>query len=79
MHNLPLTIYDPTLPFNAHEGEGVTLAFADRPDEALKALCRGAGHRPAGFHLCLGAGGAPRRDRTLAETVEVRPVRDTLK
>ncbi|MER9444651.1 site-specific DNA-methyltransferase [Mesorhizobium sp. M0340] len=77
IHGLSLTVYDETLPFNAHDSDDVTLVFSDRPDERLRGYIESLGPGQSTFVYVWAPGAL--RDWTLGEATEVRSVHDTLK
>ncbi|MBN9222876.1 MAG: site-specific DNA-methyltransferase [Mesorhizobium sp.] len=77
MHELPLTVFDAASSFNAHDGDGATLILVDRPDQALRVFLEA---QPIGRQVFIYAW-APGviREWGLADTIELRAVRDVLK
>ncbi|MFV1658211.1 site-specific DNA-methyltransferase [Phaeobacter sp. JH20_35] len=75
LHRLPLSIYDATAMWNAHEGEGVTLVMVDRYDPALLDWLR-ARSRENVFVYTWAPGQLARE--LVGVEVEIRSVRETL-
>lgn len=75
LHGLPLTIYDTATPWNAHEGDGVTLVMVDRYDPALLDWLRDRSRQ--NVFVYAWAPGQLARELAGVE-VEIRSVRDTL-
>lgn len=75
LHGLPLTTYDQATPWNAHEGEGVTLVMVDRYDAALLDWLRDRSRQ--NVFVYAWAPGQLARELAGVE-VEIRSVRDTL-
>ncbi|GGD44697.1 site-specific DNA-methyltransferase [Sinisalibacter lacisalsi] len=75
LHGLPLTAYDPAAPWNAHEGEGVTLVMVDRYDAALLDWLRERSFQ--NVFVYSWAPGQLARELAGVE-IEIRSVRDTL-
>ncbi|MBY6049423.1 DNA methyltransferase [Vannielia litorea] len=75
LHGLPLSVYDRTTPWNAHEGDGVTLVMVDRYDAALLDWLRDRSRQ--NVFVYAWAPGQLARELSGVE-VEIRSVRDTL-
>ncbi|MDX5595667.1 site-specific DNA-methyltransferase [Pseudovibrio sp. SPO723] len=75
LHGLPLTVYNTATPWNAHEGDGVTLVMVDRYDTALLDWLHDRSRR--NVFVYSWAPGQLARELAGVE-VEVRSVRDTL-
>lgn len=75
LHGLPLTVYDTATPWNAHEGDGVTLVMVDRYDAALLDWLRDRSRQ--NVFVYAWAPGQLARELSGVE-VEIRSVRDTL-
>lgn len=75
LHGLPLTIYDSAAPWNAHEGEGVTLVLVDRYDPGLLDWLHDRSCQ--NVFVYAWAPGQLARELSGVE-VEIRAVRDTL-
>lgn len=75
LHGLPLTTYDTATPWNAHEGDGVTLVMVDRYDLALLDWLRDRSRQ--NVFVYAWAPGQLARELAGVE-VEIRSVRDTL-
>ncbi|CTQ51408.1 site-specific DNA-methyltransferase [Jannaschia donghaensis] len=75
LHGLPLTIYDGSAAWNAHEGEGVTLVMVDKYDAALLDWLRERSRK----NVFVYAWAPGQLARELGDVeVEIRSVRDTL-
>ncbi len=75
LHGLPLTIYDESAAWNAHEGEGVTLVMVDKYDAELLEWLRERSRQ----NVFVYAWAPGQLARELADVeVEIRSVRDIL-
>lgn len=75
MHDLPLTPYDGSAPWNLHEGETIALVLVDRLDPGLLAWLQGRDRQ----NLFVYAWAPGQIAQHLHGThVDIRPVRDTL-
>jgi adenine-specific DNA-methyltransferase len=75
MHDLPLTLYDASAPWNLHEGENTALVLVDRFDPALLQWLQGRDRQNLFVYAWAPGQIAQHLDGT---HVDIRPVRDTL-
>lgn len=75
LHDLPLTIHEPGLPYNIHESDDVALIMVDRFDETLVAWLKGR-ERDNIFIYAWAPGQISQH--LDSEAFEIRSVRDTL-
>ena len=75
MHDLPLTLYDSSAPWNLHEGETTALVLVDRFDPALLEWLQGRDRQNLFVYAWAPGQIAQHLDGT---HVDLRPVRDTL-
>ncbi|WP_430449261.1 site-specific DNA-methyltransferase [Rhodophyticola sp.] len=75
MHDLPLTLYDGSAPWNLHEGETTALVLVDRFDPGLLEWLKGRDRQNLFVYAWAPGQIAQHLDGT---HVDIRPVRDTL-
>ncbi len=75
MHDLPLTLYDGSAPWNLHEGETTALVLVDRFDPGLLRWLQGRDRQNLFVYAWAPGQIAQHLDGT---HVDIRPVRDTL-
>ena len=75
MHDLPLTLYDGSAPWNLHEGETTALVLVDRFDPGLLQWLQGRDRQNLFVYAWAPGQIAQHLDGT---HVDIRPVRDTL-